>query len=116
MTIVGNAVFGLLIGLLLLVLFSFLGMSIDSLLTGSLIIGAVAFSIYAVLGQSRLSKPYWISPTFSAIPIAAVAATEITASALTFCVCTVTVLVAGVAGAYVGAMRRCNNKSERPRF
>ena len=108
MKIVGNAVFGLLVGFLLLLLFAFLGMSIGSLLTGSLIIGAVAFLIYAALGRKRLSKPYWISPTFSAIPIVAVAATEIGPSALTFCACTVTVLVAGVAGAYVGAMRRSN--------
>lgn len=43
MTIIGNAVFGLLIGFLLLLLFAFLGMSIGNLVTGSLIIGAVAF-------------------------------------------------------------------------
>jgi hypothetical protein len=113
-TIVGSAVFGLLIGLLLLVLLAFLGMSIGSLLTGSLIIGAVAFLIYAAFDRSRTSKPYWISPTFSAIPISAVAASQIgSASAWTFCVVTVTVSIAGIAGAYVGAWLRSNNRSER---
>jgi hypothetical protein len=103
MKIIGSAVFGLLIGLLLLLLTVFVGMSIGSLLNGSLIIGAVAFFIYAALGKSRMRKPYWISPAFSAIPMSAVAASEIGASACTtYCVITATALVAGIAGAYVG--------------
>jgi len=114
MTIVGNAVFGFLIGLLLLMVMAFLGMSIASLLVGGLIMGVLAFFIYAALGRNGLRKPYWVSPTFSAIPVSAIAASEITSSAWTFCVFSVTVLVAGVAGAYVGARLHSNNRLEQP--
>jgi hypothetical protein len=110
MTIVGNAVYGLLIGFLLLLLLAFLGMSIGSLVTGSVIIGAVAFCIYAALGRSRASKPLWVSPVFSALPISAIAALEVGASVWTFCVATATVLVAGVSGAHLGAWLRPTNR------
>jgi hypothetical protein len=93
MTIIRNAVFGLLIRFLLLVLFAFLGMSIGSLLIGALIIGAVAFYIYLALGMRGMKTPYWISPSVSAIPIS-VPALAINGPAWTFFVVTVTVMVA----------------------
>jgi hypothetical protein len=107
MTIVGNAAFGLLIGLLLLLLLAFVGMSIGSLLVGALFIGVVTLVIYAILGRGSLSKPYWIAPTFSALPVSAAAAAG--APAWTFCACAATAMFAGIAGAYVGARLRSNN-------
>jgi hypothetical protein len=112
MTIILNAVFGFLIGLLLLVIFAFLGMSIGSLLIGALIIGAVAFFIYLALGMGGMKPPYWISPTVSVIPIS-IPALAISGPAWTFYVVTVTVLVAGISGAFAGVRLRANNRIAR---
>ena len=115
MKIVGNVVFGLLVGHLLFLLSAFLGMSIDSLQIASLIVAAASFLTFAAFGRSRMSKPYWISPIFSAIPIFAVAVSEIgSLASWTWCVIAASVLVAGLSGAYVGARLRSHSRLEQP--
>jgi len=108
--VVGNVFFGLLIGLLLFVLSVFLGMSIDSLPIASLIVAAATFLTFVAFGGSRLGKPYWVSPIFAAIPIAAVSVSEIgSLAARTWCVIATTVLIAGLSGAYVATRVRSHN-------
>jgi hypothetical protein len=103
----GFAMVGVLIGLLLLFAIVAAVMKSNSGIVAAIIVGAVAFAIFAAL-RVPLSNPWWVAPIFSATPVLTVAfAAWITdGPEWMFSGLFAMVLFSGLGGAYLGTRWR----------
>jgi hypothetical protein len=83
--------------------FAFLGMSIGSLVIGTLVIGSVAAFAYIAIGMGGMKSPVWVSPTVSAICL--IPGLAINGPTWTWGV-VITVSALGIGGAYTGIRLR----------